>query len=410
MQLRLRTASVTAILAMAASLTVVPGVLSTATASPAPDRTSVTAECAAAQSALASARAGKAQAHRKLVKARKALRKAKHSHRPAKVRKAKRVVKTWRHRQQVRTHNVQVQSARVGYACSAPNSSARATGTGMKIDLIAIASGLTTGSIDLTQLTALLDQLLPGVGDQLEPGKLTALLSGFNSGALSLDDATILLGSVFTPEELSALLAGTASPDLVLELVEDVIAQLSGLAGGFPVPGSFDPTDLFETLAGMFGGLDPTQLGGLVDLLLSAVGESGTTLDPTELTDLLDALIPGLSALLDPADLTAMLGAVNGGSLDAGTLSNLLGGQFSAAELQQVLDGTASTALVGEVLAQVVAQLGTAGGGDLVLPGTLDLSTLQDLVDTITGLVTDLLGGVLGGGGGGLCTLLPILC
>jgi hypothetical protein len=304
---------------------------------------------------------------------------------------------------------VRFQYMRVGYACSSSTSAAHATGTGMKLDLVATATGVVTQVIDQAQLTELLDRLLPGIADQLEPGQLTALLTGFNSGPLSLEDATALLGSSFSAEEIQALVDGTADPALVLELVEHVIGQLGGLAAGFPIPGSFDPTDLFETFAGMFGNLDAAQLGGLVDLLLTAAGQDGATLDSTELANLLDGLIPGSSSLLDPAEFTSMLDAVNAGSLDAGTLTNLLGGQFSDVQIQQVLDGTASTDLVGEVLANVLAQLGTIGGGDLAVPDALDATALQDLVDTVTGLVSDVLGGVLGGGGG-VCTLLPILC
>ena len=408
MQRRNRIVSALAVIAVTASLAVVPGLAQSANASRAvPARTSVTAECAAAHAALASARANKRAAHRNLVKARKALRKAKQTHQPAKVRKAKRVLKMARHRYAVRTYKVRVRYARVGYACSSQNSAARAAGTGIELDLLATASGVVTQVIDLTQLNALLDRLLPGVADQLEAGKVSALLAGFNSGVPTLDDATILLGSVFSTEELQVLLDGTADPALVLELAEHVIGQLSGLGGGFPIPGAFDPTDLFETFAGMFGSLDAAQLGSLVDLLLTATGQS-TTLDPTQLADLLDALFPGLSSSLDPADLTAMLDAANAGGLDAGTLSNLLGGQFSADELQKVLDGTASTDLVGAVIANVVAQQGTAGGGELVLPGALDSTALLDVVTAVTAVVADVLGGL--GGGAGVCTLLPILC
>ena len=92
MQLTRRTVSAIATLAVTASLLVAPGILETASATSAPvqpARSSVTAECAAAQSALAAARVRRAYAHRALVKARKALRKAKKTHRPAKIRKAK---------------------------------------------------------------------------------------------------------------------------------------------------------------------------------------------------------------------------------------------------------------------------------------------------------------------------------
>jgi hypothetical protein len=204
-----------------------------------------------------------------VVKARKALRKAKHSHRPAKVHKAKRVLKRWRHRYAVRTHNVHVQYARVGYACSAPTSSAHATGTGMELNLLTLASGLVPQVIDTTQLTTLLEQLLPGVTDHLDAGQLGALLAGFNTTGLSLDDATVLLGSTFSPDQLTALLGGTASPDVVLALAEDIVGQLSGLAGGYPIPGTpLDLTAVVDTLVGILGTAGGGGAGTVVCTLL----------------------------------------------------------------------------------------------------------------------------------------------
>lgn len=403
-----------AIIAMTASLGAVPGVLQSATASPAGAdgaRSSVTAECAHAHSVLASARARQVAAKKSVAKAKKSLRSAKKAHRPVKVKKARKILKKARVRYSVRTGVVRNANARVAYACAAPTSTTRAHGTGMRIGLLGLATGTVTQVIDLVQLNALLDRLLPGVAGLLGPAQQTALLSGFNTEGLALEDADLLLGSAFSPEQLQSLLAGTAGPDLVLALAQDVLAQLSGLTGGsVPVPGSFDPTALVETFAGMFGALDPSQLGSLLGLLATAVGAGGSSFDAAELTSLLDALVPGVSGLLDPAQLTSLLSGLNAGGLDAATLSNLLGGQFSEAELGQVLAGTADASLVGEVLAHVVAQLGTLGGGDLVLPGTLDAGVLTDLVDTVTGIVTDLLGGVLGAVGGVICTLLPVLC
>jgi hypothetical protein len=262
-----------AVLAMGTTIAVAPGVLSTASAAPAaPDRTTATAECAAAQAALASARAGKATAHHKVVKARKALHKAKQAHRPATVRTAKKVLKKWRHRYAVRSRNVHVQGARVGYACSAPGSAARASGTGLELDLLAIATGAAGKVLDPTQLTALLDALLPGAFDQLSAGQLNALLSGFNAGAPSLDDLTILLGSVFTPDQLQALLGGSADPTVVLALTEHIIGELSGLSG-VPVPGTLDATALqtiVDSVTGLFGGLldGGTDGGGVFCTLL----------------------------------------------------------------------------------------------------------------------------------------------
>lgn len=414
MQLRKRTVSGLAVIAMTVSLGAVPGSLQSASATPVSAegaRSSVTAECANAHAVLASARTRQVKAKKSVVKAKKSLRSAKKAHRPVKVKKARKVLKKARVRYAARTNDVRNGNARVAYACAAPTSTTRANGTGMKIGLLGLATGTVTQVIDLVQLTALLDRLLPGVAGLLNPAQASALLGGFNAGDLTLDDASLLLGSTFSPEQLQSLLAGTAGPELVLALAQDIVGQLSGLTGGIvPVPGSFDPTALLETFAGMFGSLDPSQLGSLLGLLTTAVGSGGSTFDAGQLTSLLDALVPGVSALLDPAQLTSLLSGLNGGGLDASTLSNLLGGQFSAAQLSEVLAGTASASLVGEVLAHVLAQLGTLGGGDLVLPGTVDAGVLQTLVDTVTGIVTDLLGGVLGTVGGVICTLLPVLC
>ena len=84
------------------------------------------------------------------------------------------------------------------------------------------------------------------------------------------------------------------------------------------------------------------------------------------------------------------------------SLSALLGGQFSPAQLTSVLNGTADPALLSSVIAQVIAQLATAGGGGLTLPGTLSSGDATSLIATVTSLLTD----VAGGGGG----VLPVIC
>ena len=252
---RQRIVSTLAILAVTAALALVPGLASAGTAAPA--RAGVTEECAQAQTSLALAKSAQASAHHRVVKARKALRKAKHTHRAAAIRKAKRHLKHARVRYAARAHDTQVQTARVGYACSSPNSSARATGTGMKLSILSAATGAAGKTIDITQLTALLEDLLPGVTSQLDAGQLAALLSGFNAGTPSTDAATILLGSVFSPDQLLALLGGSPDPTLVLTLVQNLIGELSGLSGA-PVPGGLDTTALqgiVATVTGLLGGL-----------------------------------------------------------------------------------------------------------------------------------------------------------
>ncbi|MBO9521955.1 MAG: hypothetical protein J7518_10505 [Nocardioidaceae bacterium] len=378
-----------------AALGIAPAIVSSASAG------SVSAECQAARTAYATARSQQTAAGKAVAKARKALKKARHQHRPAKVRKAKKALRVATVRYQARVKATKSRGARMGYACSAPSSATRANGTGRTLALLALADGLDLGVIDLGQLTGLLERFLPGLADDLSPAQLSALLTGFNAVAgsgLSLANAATILGGAFSPADLTALLGGAAGPELLSDLAEHLLGQLTGL-GGLPIPGGFDPGDVLETLSGLLGGLDAAQLGQLLGLVTTALG-GGSALDLGQLTDLLDGLVPGLSDGLDPATLTAILGAVNGGGLDAGTLTNLLGGAFSAGEITQVLGGTAGTALLGAVIAQVMAQLGTLDGGAFELPTGLDLTTLTNLVST----VTDLLDAVTGGG------IIPVVC
>jgi hypothetical protein len=278
MQFTKRTYSAVVSVVVAAAVAVAPALLESASAAPA--RASVTQECADAQTAHALAQSGKARAHRKLVRARKALRSAKHSHRPAKIRKAKRHLKAAKNRYVVRKHNERVQAARVGYACSAPNSSARAAGTGMKLDILAIATGQGGKLLDPTQLSSLLESLLPGVTSGLSQSQLDALLSGFNSGTPSLDDATVLLGSAFSPDQLTSLLGGSPDPSLVLALATNIVNELSGLTGGaVPVPGSFSTTtgqDIIDTVTAVLSPITTTVTtttsGGTTDPLLCVLG------------------------------------------------------------------------------------------------------------------------------------------
>ena len=262
MFVRQRTVSTLAILAVTAALALVPGLAQSASAgTAAPARSGVTEECAQAQTSLALARSAQASGQHRVVKTRKALRRAKHTHRAAAIRKAKRHLKHARLRYAARAHDTQVQTGRVGYACSSLTSSARATGTGMKLSILGAATGAAGKAIDTTQLTTLLEDLLPGVTSQLDAGQLAALLSGFNAGTPSTDAATVLLGSVFSPDQLLALLGGSPDPTLVLTLVQNVIGELSGLAG-VPVPGGLDTTALQGIVATVTGLLGALPVGG----------------------------------------------------------------------------------------------------------------------------------------------------
>ena len=221
-----------------------------------------------------------------------------------------------------------------------------------------------------------------------------------------------LLGSAFTPDQILALVGGgSVDPALLLALAQHIVGELAWQVG-VPIPGAFDATaltGLVQTLAGMFGQLDASQLGSLLNLMLTRTGQDRSAFDTTKLTNLLDSIEAGLSGQFDAGELAAMLAALKGTGLDAGTLSNLLGSRFSAAEIQTVLDGTDSTVLFGNVFANILAQLATAGDGGLVVPDVLDLDEANSLVSTVTGLITTVLGGG-SGGGGPLCGLLGIGC
>lgn len=267
MQFTKRALSAVVTAVVTASLAVAPALVESASA--ATGRAAVTQECADAQTAHALAASGKARAHRKLVKARKALRRAKHTHSRVKIRKAKRHLKVAKKRYVARSHNERVQAARVGYACAAPNSSARAAGTGMKLDILSIATGQGGKLLDTAGLKTLVDDVLANVSPSLSDAQLSALLSGFNSGTPSLEDATILLGSAFTPDQIQALLSGTADPTVVQALVANIVSALSGLTGGaVPVPST----------------LDATALQGIVDTVTTLLGSVSTTTTTTSTT------------------------------------------------------------------------------------------------------------------------------
>ncbi|HEX4190174.1 MAG TPA: hypothetical protein VHZ06_04205 [Marmoricola sp.] len=405
-----RTQAAVSVLAVTVGLTLAPALLVTANATSSghasADLPASSAACASAEAALTHARTQQAVAKRAAVKARKALAKAKkaRAHRAAKVRRAKKALKRADRRYVVASRSVASHSSAARSTCktTAPATSS-ATGTGQELGLLGLADGASLGPISASQLTSLLDQLLPGAADSLDPSQLTAVLGGFNGAdGLDLVDAATLLSGILDPSQIGDLLGGSASPAELTSLVTDIISRLSSLGGGLPIPGGFDPTGLYETFAGMFGDLSPDQLGSLLAMLTSAFGAGSSTFDSSQLTSLLDSLVPGISDEFDSSQLTDMLGALNGGDLSASTLSNLLGGQFDPSQLLSVLGGTAGQDLLSSVITQVMAQLATAGGGGLALPAALDPTQAASLISTVSSLVT----GLLGGGGG----VLPVVC
>lgn len=395
----------------AATLTLSPAALSPATAATArPARTATAStECANAQAALAQARQQRRAAHAALVTARIALHRARAGHHPVKAARIQKRVTRLVARNHTLAGVVATRSSRMSYACAAPTSTARAVGTGKGLALLALADGLPVSLIGVDQLTALLNTLLPGVTSQLSAEQLTALLGGFNAvgGGVDPTDALNVLSGEFSPADIASILAGTASPELLTNLAEELLGELSGLAGGSDLPGSVDPTDLLNTFAGVFGALNPTQFGDLLVLLTRATGNANSTFSMDQLTSLVGGLAPGALDAFSPDQLTTMLGVLNGHVVSESVLSNILGGQFTTQQLSSVMGGTAGSDLTGQVFSQVMAQFATGGDGGLALPSGLDSTQLADLVSTMTSLVTGLLGG---GGGllGGICGILPL--
>jgi hypothetical protein len=390
-----RAQAVVCALAVTIGLTVAPALISTAGAAPvapaapaAPVASATTSPaCASARSALAKAKKQQAAAKKAVAKAKKALAVAKKAkvHHAAKVKKAKKVLAKAKKHYAATNKAVTYRQGKVRSACAAPAGKPGTnpgTNTGKKMSLLGLGDGIVPGSLNATQLTALLEQFLPGVSQFLSPNQLSALLAGFNAGK-SLDPtaAASLLTGILDPSSITALLGGASSPQALTALITDITSQLSTMGGGLPIPSTFDPTSLFNTFAGIFGTLDPSQLGSLLSLLTGAVGSSGSTFSPTQLT--------------------SMLSALNGQGLSAGMLANLLGGQFSVNQLQSVLGGTAGQALIGSVINQVVAELGTAGGGNLQLPGSLNAGQVANLISTLTSVVSGVLGNI---------PVLPVVC
>ncbi|MCZ4500577.1 MAG: hypothetical protein JWQ74_3132 [Marmoricola sp.] len=408
----LRAQAAACVLAITAGLTVVPALVSTASATP--PVVADPAACTSAKAALKKAVAQRATAKKAAAKAVAAVKKAKASHKPAKA-KRKAIAQARAARTKADTKYaaakklVTTRKKKADSDCAEIVPLAKATAAGKKLGLLAVADGLPVDSLDLAQLTALLEQLLPGVTDQLDPAQLTALLGGFNAaGDLDPAAALALLSGLFSAGDVTALLAGTASPEQLLDLAGSIVGQLAALGGGLPVPPQLDLAGLWDTFAGIFGALGSDQIGSLLGLLTSSLGAGGSSYDLGQLTDLIDSLVPGVSDQFDPAQLTAMLGGLNGDGLSAATLSNLLGGQFSPAQLATVLDGTAGQALLGSVITQVMAQLATGGAGGLELPAPLSAGSLATLISTVTNLFSTITGGAGGGVLPVVCGLVPI--
>lgn len=142
----------------------------------------------------------------------------------------------------------------MGYACAADGSAVQAYGAGKTLALLALANGLDVSAINADQLTALIEQFLPGITDSLDAGQLAALLKGFNSGPDMSPTAVLgLLGGLYSLDQVTAILGGAASPEVVTSLLDALLAQLSAMGGGLPVPTDLDLAGILATVTGILG-------------------------------------------------------------------------------------------------------------------------------------------------------------
>lgn len=256
------------VLTVTLGLAVAPGLVAPASAETAPPVT-VTDECAAAKAVLAETRRQQRAAHAAAVAAQKLIRKAAAAGSSAKVDQARAALAKAQARKAVVAGLLKPRVARVSYACAAADSAVRARATGMKLGLLALADGLDLTALDATELTAVLEQLFPGVTEHLDPTRLASLVSGFNAvSAITQTQALTLLSGFLTPTEITAVLGGTASPEALAELAGNVVSQLSGLAGGIEVPAELDLETLWTVLGGLLAGLDLGPLCALVPIPL----------------------------------------------------------------------------------------------------------------------------------------------
>lgn len=254
-----RVQSMLCALTVTAGLTLAPALALSASANELPP---APIECSAAKAAWQQAVRQQQAAHAAALAATKAVAKSRAAHQSATRQQAlKNIQLSASKRYWAKTSTSKVRHTRMGYACSAPTSAVRAYGAGKTLALLAIASGLDVGAINAAQLTALIEQFLPGIAGDLDAGQLTALLKGFNTGT-DLDPTQVLglLGGLFSPDQITAILGGVASPEVVTTLLATLLGQLSGLGGGLPIPGELDLAGILETVTGILGS------GGLPDL------------------------------------------------------------------------------------------------------------------------------------------------
>ncbi|RNL77673.1 hypothetical protein [Nocardioides marmorisolisilvae] len=239
-------------LAVTAGLMFVPSLAGTANATDLPP---APMSCSAAKALWKKSGHLQNQARLDALKAAKRLAKATATHQGAKTRAALKAsaVKAAKHYRSL-VAATKVRHTKMGEICSAENSAAKAFGAGKKLALLAVANGLDLSAINTDQLTALLEDLLPGVTDHLTDGQLTALLNGFNAAsALSPTDVLALFGGLFSTDQVTAILGGLASPEVLTSLVNSLVGQLSGMGGGLPIPGGLDLSAILETVTGILG-------------------------------------------------------------------------------------------------------------------------------------------------------------
>lgn len=369
------------------------------------------AACASAQSNVAKQKKAVTAANKAVTKAKKQLKKAKKS-KVSKAKKAKKVKKAKRNlkakQKALRSKKSSLSKAEKSRAsaCADRPVDEQAAGFGQLLALLTKATGSGVGGasgtpVNAAQLQGVLGLLGQGAAvPALSPDTLTDILSGFNTSTLDPAVISELLGGMLSPDQVVALISGSADPAVLAGLFIQMFSQFSSLAGSsFPMPS--DPAaflELFSTgLDALTGLLNPDQVGALLGLLAAAAGSGGEAFNPTELFAMITSLIPAEYAnAFDAEALSALLAGFNGLSSDPAALLSLLGGNFSIEQISALMGGTAGPAVVAELIGQVVAQLTSLGGGSFALPGAIDAGLITTLVATVVDLVDSILDGLFG--------------
>lgn len=375
--------------------------------------------CASATAAVGNAVRSVKAAQAQVAASTKILKAAQASHQQTRIVTAKAAVASAAKRLAKAKAAAAAHSAQASYACAAPTSAVRARAIGKALQLAATGSGVSTSGLTPTQASSLMSRLVAGAGSTFSLTQLSTIASSLTT-PVNAADATALLGSAFSPSQIASLLQGSAGASTVSAVLTQVVAQISSVAG-VQAPATVSPSDVWNTVAGLLQKYTPTQAGALVSALRGSMPGASTTATPDEVVSLLNSLLPGLGSNFSASQLSTIVNVANGSAPTAQQIADLLGGTIAPSVLQGVLSGGASTTAGPQVIAQILAALGTNIGQPVdvtTLVGQLTgtggaIGVLSQVLSTLTTATsgtgtTNPIGGLLGGVTGTLGGILPL--